>query len=67
VDILLQQLKDQTERIQKQLSAKLADKLVIPFLEMETIGEGVGYSFYHEGVHLGFMRALKRAIEAISQ
>jgi hypothetical protein len=64
VDILLQQLKDQTERIQKQLSGKLADKLVIPFLELETVGEGFANSFYHEGVHFGFMKALKKTIEA---
>jgi hypothetical protein len=64
VEVLLQELKDQTERQQKHFSGKLADKLTIPFLHFETIGESLGQSLYHEGVHLGFMMALKRAIEA---
>jgi hypothetical protein len=61
---LLQQLQDQGERIKSQLLGKLDDKLAIPFQDFETVSQALGYSLYHEGVHLGFMNALKRAIEA---
>jgi uncharacterized damage-inducible protein DinB len=71
VDILLQQLKEQPDRLQKQISGKLeerlATKLAIPFNNMETLGEALNYSFYHEGIHLGYMMALKRAVEAKTQ
>jgi hypothetical protein len=64
VEVLLQELKDQTERLQKHLTGKFADKLAIPFLHYEYVEESLIHSFYHEGVHLGYMMALKRAIEA---
>jgi uncharacterized damage-inducible protein DinB len=64
VEILLQQLKEQTERIQKQLTGKLTDKLALPFQNMDIVGESLSYSLYHEGMHLGYMTALKRAAEA---
>jgi uncharacterized damage-inducible protein DinB len=64
VDLLLEELKQQTERLQKQISGKLSNKLVLPFLNMDTLGESLGYSLYHEGMHLGNMMALRRAIEA---
>jgi hypothetical protein len=67
VDILLQQLEEQPERLQKQLSGKLEDMLAIPFNNKETVGEALDYSFYHEGVHLGYLMALKRAAEAKTQ
>jgi uncharacterized damage-inducible protein DinB len=64
VELLLEELKQQTERLQKQISGKLSNKLVLPFLNMDTLGESLGYSLYHEGMHLGNMMALRRAIEA---
>jgi hypothetical protein len=71
VDILLQQLKEQPDRLQKQISGKLEDKLstklAIPFNNLETLDEALNYSFYHEGIHLGYMMALKRAAEAKTQ
>jgi hypothetical protein len=67
VYFLLQELKDQTERLQKQLAGNLAEKLTIPFLQYETLEESLGYSLYHEGVHQGYLMGLKRAIEAKAQ
>jgi hypothetical protein len=64
VPILLQQLKDQGERIKSQLLGKLDDKLAIPFIEFETVSQALGYTLYHEGMHLSSMNALKRTIEA---
>lgn len=63
VYFLLQELKDQTERLQQELSGNLAEKLVIPFQHYETVEESLGYSLYHEGVHMGYLMGLKRAIE----
>ncbi|MEX2460663.1 MAG: DinB family protein [Paenibacillaceae bacterium] len=67
VEFLLQELKEQTDRLQKLIAGKLADKLTLPFLEIETVGEALNYSFCHESMHLGYLMALKRAIEAKSQ
>jgi uncharacterized damage-inducible protein DinB len=67
VEVLLQELKEQTDRLQKQISGKLADKLTLPLFELETLEEALNYSFYHEGIHLGYMMALKRAIETNTQ
>ncbi|QGQ94131.1 DinB family protein [Paenibacillus psychroresistens] len=64
VELLLQELREQTERLQIFISGKLADKLAVPFLHYETLEESIGYSFYHEGIHLGYMMGLRRAIEA---
>jgi hypothetical protein len=64
VELLLQELREQTERLQSFISGKLPDKLAIPFLHYENLEESLGYSIYHEGVHLGYMMGLKRAIEA---
>jgi uncharacterized damage-inducible protein DinB len=67
VYFLLQELKDQTERLQKQLSGNLTEKLTTPFIHYETVEESLGHTLYHEGIHLGYMMALKRAIEAKAQ
>lgn len=64
VEFLLEELKEQTDRLQKQISGKLSDKLVFPFLNIDTLCESLAYSLYHEGIHLGNMMGLKRAIEA---
>jgi hypothetical protein len=64
VSTLLQQLKEQGERIKSQLLGKLDNKLAIPFFELETVSQSLSFSLFHEGQHLGFMKALKRAIEA---
>jgi hypothetical protein len=64
VELLLQELREQTARLQSIISGKLADKLAIPFLHYETLEESLGYSLYHEGIHLGYMMGLRRAIEA---
>jgi hypothetical protein len=68
VSTLLQQLKEQGERIKTQLLGKLdhklETKLAFPFNDLETVSQALTYSLFHEGQHLGFMNALKRAIEA---
>jgi uncharacterized damage-inducible protein DinB len=64
VGFLLEELKAQTVRLHKQITAKLTTPIVIPFLNKDTLGETLNHSLYHEGIHLGYMMALKRAIEA---
>lgn len=63
-EVLLQQLKEQPARLQQYLSGNLTAKLTVAFLDMETVEESLNYTFYHEGIHLGCLMAIKRAIEA---
>ncbi len=63
-EVLLQQLRDQPARLQHYLTGKLADKLTMAFINFETLGESLNYTFYHEGIHLGYLMAINRAIEA---
>jgi hypothetical protein len=64
VELLLQELREQTARLQSIISGKLADKLAIQLFHFETLEESLSYSLYHEGIHLGYMMGLRRAIEA---
>jgi hypothetical protein len=61
---LVSQLEEQTARICTGITGRLEETLAKPFNTMETHGEVVHYSLFHEGAHLGFIRALQRAIES---
>lgn len=60
-------LAEQTFRIKQVFGGRLDEKVPKPFIlgdgiQLETIGELLNFTLYHEGVHLGFINALKRAI-----
>nr|WP_275983868.1 DinB family protein [Paenibacillus hamazuiensis] len=62
---LLAELEEQTGHIIRQLGPRLNERAVKPFsrlgYKMETIGELLNYSLYHEGVHMGMINALSKA------
>lgn len=60
-------LKEQPGRLQEQFAGRMDEKVDKPFqpgggLELSTIGELVNFTVYHEGLHTGFIKGLKRAI-----
>jgi hypothetical protein len=67
LDELLSRLEAQPEQIRQALEGKLDTKLEKPFtlgtgLTLETIGDSLNYSLYHEGVHLSVIKAYIRLI-----
>lgn len=63
---LVDQLQHQTGRIKECFSGRLEQQVPKAFLAMETIGEILLFSNYHEGAHMGNVNAMKRLIEANS-
>jgi hypothetical protein len=67
---LIAQLKEQPSHIKTQLGSRLHEKAVKPFVRsgypLETIEEVMNYSLYHEGVHIGMINGLKRAIQQMN-
>ncbi len=60
-------LERQTQRIQETLGHRLEEAAKKIFVrlgyEMTTIGELLNFSLHHEGIHVGIIQGLKRAIE----
>ncbi|MCC2686475.1 MAG: DinB family protein [Paenibacillaceae bacterium] len=59
---LIAQLKEQPARIRETFAGKLDNKVDKPFQELETIGNIALMTIYHEGTHVGYIMAIKRAI-----
>lgn len=62
-------LEDQSARVSATFSGRLAEQARRPFVlregvELKTIGEILSFSLIHEGMHQGYISALKRATEA---
>lgn len=59
-------LQDQPAKLKEKFAGRLEEKAVKPFtpgdLELTTIGELLNFTMYHEGLHTGFIKGLKRAI-----
>ena len=60
---LLQQLKEQHERINAIPNETFNEKLPEAKLGCSTVGELAGFTFYHETYHFGQIHAMKRLIE----
>lgn len=63
------QLREQEARIEETLVNRLNEKLQEPIqfpngFQMNTFGEVMAFSNVHEGIHMGYMKALKLAVEA---
>ena len=63
VATLLQQLKEQQERINNIPNERFNEDLPEPKFGCSTVGELAGFSFYHETYHFGQIHAMKRLIE----
>lgn len=65
---VLAQLRDQPSRLKELLADKLDQPTAIPFKikenALDTIGEVLIFSLFHEGMHASSAQALKRAIAA---
>jgi hypothetical protein len=67
LETLASQLQKQTSQIKETFADRLNEKLAKPIhlngYQIETIGSVFSFNNMHEAVHLGYMNALKRAIE----
>ncbi|MGE5702799.1 MAG: DinB family protein [Clostridia bacterium] len=67
VEVIVQHLEEQIGRIKDHFFNRLDENLPQPFKmrgkEISTYGEMIMFSLYHEGMHTGYMMALKRALE----
>ncbi|MDF2724378.1 MAG: DinB superfamily metal-dependent hydrolase [Paenibacillus sp.] len=61
---LLQLLEAQPARQRERLQGKMNTPLVVPFRDYATLQEAFLYSIVHEGLHAGYIMALKRAVAA---
>lgn len=59
--VLLELLQEQPARIRKRLAGKTGLPLKVPFKDFTTLGEVLLFSLSHEGLHQGYMMALRRA------
>lgn len=62
---LAERLKEQPARIRRRLSGKWDQPLAMPFKSFSTLGEVLLFSLSHEGLHQGYMMALRRAAAAV--
>jgi uncharacterized damage-inducible protein DinB len=67
LETLASQLQQQTAQIKDTFAERLKEKLAKPIYlngyQIETIGSVFSFNNIHEATHLGYMNALKRAIE----
>ncbi|KGP91460.1 hypothetical protein N780_19835 [Pontibacillus chungwhensis BH030062] len=56
---LKQQLEEQPAKLKDTLTGQLDDKATEDFLSLQTVGEILTFSLYHEGVHTGTIKSLK--------
>lgn len=61
---LKQVLRDQPDQIEHATAGKLDNKLLQPFLGMETLGEVLAFMIAHDALHLGTMSAIRKTIKA---
>jgi uncharacterized damage-inducible protein DinB len=69
LDTLQNLLKEQTAHIRQELGHRLDEAAAKPFVrlgrEMKTIGEILNHSLFHEGIHIGAISGLKKAIASM--
>jgi uncharacterized damage-inducible protein DinB len=59
-------LEEQPTKLKDRFASRLAEKVENPFkrgnMELSTIEEILNFTLYHEGLHTGFIKGLKRAV-----
>lgn len=58
---LKQLLEEQPAKLKVALAGQLDEKAVEPFQSLSTIGELLNFTMYHEGMHVGTIKGLKKA------
>ncbi|MDN4493574.1 DinB family protein [Ureibacillus aquaedulcis] len=58
---LKQLLEEQPARLQKALAGQLEEQAEKAFKTLSTVGEILNFTTYHEGMHLGAIKGLKKA------
>lgn len=57
---LKQRLEEQPKKLKEALTGQLDDKAKEPFQFLTTLGEILNFSLYHEGLHTGIIKSLKK-------
>lgn len=57
---LKQRLEEQPKKLKEALTGQLHDKAKEPFQFLTTVGEILNFSLYHEGLHTGIIKSLKK-------
>lgn len=55
-----QQLKEQPDKLKEALSGQMGDEAKEAFMSLPTVGEILNFTLYHEGAHVGIIKAIKK-------
>lgn len=55
-----QQLEDQPVKLKETLSGQMDDEAEEAFMSLPTVGEILNFTLYHEGAHVGIIKAIKK-------
>ncbi|MDQ0300438.1 putative damage-inducible protein DinB [Salibacterium salarium] len=61
LDELKQHLEEQPTKLKEALIGEMDEKAAKPFQSLSTVGEILNFTTYHEGLHVGTIKALKKA------
>jgi uncharacterized damage-inducible protein DinB len=64
LETLKAQLTEQSLRIKQKLSERLDEKPPAPFRGIDTVGGMITFSLYHEGLHTGYMMAMRKTLQS---
>ncbi|QQK79085.1 DinB family protein [Salicibibacter cibi] len=62
LDEIKQHLEEQPKKLKETLSGQLDDEAPKPFMSLSTVGEILNFTLYHEGMHAGMIKGIKKAI-----
>ena len=54
------QLEDQPAKLKEALSGQMDDEAKEAFMSLPTVGEILNFTLYHEGAHVGIVKAIKK-------
>ncbi|QQK74988.1 DinB family protein [Salicibibacter cibarius] len=60
LDEIQQSLEEQPEKLKQALSGQLDDEAAEPFMSLSTVGEILNFTLYHEGMHVGMIKSIKK-------
>ncbi|SDI78642.1 DinB family protein [Natribacillus halophilus] len=61
LDEIKQHLEEQPAKLKESLSGQLDDEAAEPFMSLSTVGEILNFTLYHEGMHVGVIKGIKKA------